>query len=213
MTEAGLNALLAPHGLTVLGQFAPVPEDGIDAATLALIGPAGPAFWDVLSASPEYVDGAPDPVDRWSRRILDTLAAELGATALYPFGGPPWHPFIAWAQRTGRIHASPVTLLVHDIQGLFVSFRGALALSEPLLDPTPASPRPCDCCAKPCRTACPVSALTAHGYDVDACHAYLDTAPGADCMSGCLVRRACPVGKGLRPAAQSAYHMSRFHPR
>ena len=214
MRQADLDALLAPHGLTVLGTFAPKPSDGLDAASLALIGPSGPDFWGIVTASPEFGDGAPDPVDRWSRRILDGLAAEVGATALYPFGGPPWHPFIDWAQRTGRIHASPVTLLVHDTHGLFVSFRGALALPEPLTDTAHPGPSPCLTCPdQPCRAACPVTALTADGYDVPACHAHLDTPQGADCLQGCLVRRACPVGSGLRPSAQSAYHMARFHPR
>ena len=54
--------------------------------------------------------------------------------------------------------------------------------------------------------------LGAGGYDVAGCHAYLDTAPGADCLDrGCAVRRACPVGAALRGEAQSAFHMAAFH--
>ena len=81
------------------------------------------------------------------------------------------------------------------------------------LDLPPAPPRPCDSCAAPCLTACPAGALTGAGYDVPACHAFLDTEPGRPCMTGgCLVRRACPLSAGYaRLAEQSAYHMSRFH--
>ena len=55
-------------------------------------------------------------------------AARSAATALFPFGGPPWLPFPAWARRTGRAWDSPVGLLVQRRPGLFVSYRGALAL-------------------------------------------------------------------------------------
>jgi epoxyqueuosine reductase QueG len=140
------------------------------------------------------------------------MACALGAKAVFPFGGPPYHPFYQWALRSGRVWDSPVKLLVQAEQGLLVSFRGALALREVIELPPPA-PRPCDSCAKPCLTACPAGALTAAGYNLPQCHAFLDTAAGEDCMkSGCAVRRACPVSVGYaRLAEHSAYHMGMFH--
>ncbi|OIQ62951.1 hypothetical protein GALL_555140 [mine drainage metagenome] len=94
-----------------------------------------------------------------------------------------------------------------------VSYRGALALRERL--DLPASPqRPCDTCAgKPCLTACPAAALTQTGYDVPACHTFLDSDAGANCLTtGCAVRRACPISQRYaRVAEQSAYHMRLFH--
>jgi hypothetical protein len=212
LTLASLEALLAPHCLEVLGGFAVEgPEDGLPAGTRALVmlGPRQPGFWPHLTAQPEW--GAPDPVDRWSRRVIGRLACDLGAKALFPFGGPPYHPFYRWALRTGRCWDSPVRLLVHDVQGLWVSFRGALALKQPLAVPVAA--KPCETCVeKPCLTACPAGALGAAGYDVPACHDWLDSG-GAECLSGgCLVRRACPVSQGhARMPEQSAYHMRLFH--
>jgi Fe-S-cluster-containing hydrogenase component 2 len=94
-----------------------------------------------------------------------------------------------------------------------VSFRGALALKERLDLPSPP-PSPCGTCeAKPCLTACPVGALTVQGYDLHACHAFLDTDRGEECMGqGCAVRRACPVSaRHARMPEQSAYHMRQFH--
>lgn len=205
---------LAAHHLAVMGGFYPAPEDGAPQGTqtLLLVGPAEPGFWAHLTAQPEWLDGAPDPVDRWSRRVIGRLACALGAKAVFPFGGPPYAPFQRWAKATGRAWESPVRLLVHDVAGLMVSYRGALALKEGL-DLPPGGARPCDTCAAPCLIACPAGALTGAGYDVPACHAFLDQPQGQDCLSGgCHVRRACPLSQSYgRVAEQSAYHMRQFH--
>ena len=214
MTLDDVAVLALPYRLAILGGFHAEDDPALPKGTrtVLMLGP-GPGFWPHMTAQPEW-DGKPDPVDRWSRRVIGTLACDLAAKALFPFGGPPWHPFHQWAIRTGRSHQSPVRLLVHDEQGLMVSFRGALALKGRLALPDPPPP-PCDTCAeKPCLTACPPRALTGAGYDVPACHGYLDTAPGQDCLSqGCLARRACPVSQRYdRMPGQSAWHMARFHP-
>ncbi|MBL9046952.1 MAG: ferredoxin [Tabrizicola sp.] len=209
-----LEARLAEDRLAVLGGFAVTEgEAGFPAGTrsLLLLGPREPGFWAHLTAQPEW-DGQPDPVDRWSRRVIGRLACDLGAKALFPFGGPPYHPFYQWALRSGRVWESPVRLLVHAEQGLMVSFRGALALKEAMELPSPSA-RPCEACAAPCLTACPAGALTGAGYDVPACHTFLDGPDGTDCMtSGCQVRRACPLSQTYaRLPEQSAYHMGQFH--
>jgi ferredoxin len=210
----GLTARLEAEGLALLGGFHPGPDDGVPGrcGTLLLLGP-GAGFWDAVTAAPEFADGAADPLDRWSTRLIGTLAEAEGGTALFPFGGPPWLPFHKWAIRSGRVFASPVQLLVHAEAGLMLSFRGALALPGRHALPSPL-PRPCDSCERPCLTACPVSALTGEGYDLPACHGFLDSDAGAECMAaGCRVRRACPVSAGAgRTPAQSAFHMRAFHP-
>lgn len=213
LADIGVRA--AAHELEVLGGFHLTPDDGLaaDLRTLLLLGPTGSGFWTHLKASPEWQGGGSDPVDRWSRRVIGGLACDLGAKALFPFGGPPHHPFYQWALRTGRAFVSPVTLLVHDRAGLMVSFRGAIALRERLELP-PSVPNPCATCAtKPCLGACPPAALTAQGYDVTACHGFLDTPDGQPCLSrGCGVRRACPLSQAYgRLEEQSAYHMRLFH--
>lgn len=204
--------LLSPHFLEILGGFHAKDDDTLPhgTQTLLLVGPKEPGFWPHLNAQPEW-DGAADPIDRWSRRVIGRIACDLGAKALFPFGGPPYHPFYQWALRTGRVWDSPVRMLVHAEQGLLISFRGALALPQKLKLP-PTVQKPCEACDKPCLTACPPGALTAAGYDVPACHAYL-ASDTRDCMkSGCVVRRACPVAMGYaRMPEQSAYHMGQFH--
>ncbi|AWD21642.1 ferredoxin [Fuscovulum blasticum] len=213
MTPAELDARLLAEFLEVLGGFAVAEgEEGFPPGTrtVLLLGPREPGFWPHLQAQTEW-DGSPDPVDRWSRRVVGRLACDLGAKALFPFGGPPYHPFYAWALRTGRCWPSPVRLLIHASQGMLVSIRGALALRDEVAVPPPVA-QPCETCAAPCRTACPAGALGAAGYDLPACHGWLDTG-GADCLTGgCLVRRACPVSATYaRMPEQSAYHMRQFH--
>jgi len=211
-----IAAWMGPHRLGVFGAFHLTPDDGLPEGlqTLILLGPEEPGFWAHLTGQPEWRDGEPDPVDRWSRRVIGTLACDLGGKAYFPFGGTPYRPFFQWALRSGRAFASPVTLLVHDVAGLFVSYRGALALRERLDLPRVAARSPCETCeAKPCLTACPAAALGAKGYDVPACHDWLNQPAGADCLNrGCGVRRACPASQGYgRLEEQSAYHMRLFH--
>ncbi|HPD91660.1 MAG: ferredoxin [Rhodobacter sp.] len=181
--------------------------------SLVLVGPeGGTTWWSRVTAAPEWHDGAPDPLDRWSKRVLGAIAERFGGTALFPSDGPPWPPFFRWALDSGRLWQSPVGMLVHHDCGLWASFRGALAL--PLAVHLPPAENPCDTCVdRPCTRACPVAALSATAYDTARCHAYLDSTAGRDCMThGCAARRACPAGEShARLPEQSAYHMSRFH--
>ena len=203
VTLPGLQQQADALGLWLSGAF----HEGD--STVVLISP-GPDFWPRFTAAPEYNDGAPEPMDRWSARVIGTWAARLGATALFPFGDTP-APFMAMAQASGRAWSSPVHLLVHDAAGLMISYRGALRLSGRLALPAP-TPRPCDSCAKPCLDACPIGALGGKGYDVPACQTYLRRPEGATCLSqGCAVRRACPLSQTHgRKAEQSAFHMRAF---
>lgn len=212
MTLDEIATAARAQSLSIYGALHPTPDtapEGIQ--TLVLLGPAEPGFWAAFTASPEYKDGAADPLDRWSRRVIGGLARDLSLSAFYPFGGPPYQPFIGWATASGRAHVSPVGLLVHDMAGLWVSYRGALGLRKRIDLPSPP-PNPCLTCeTQPCRTACPVGALQQDAYDVAACKADLES-PANDCMSrGCAARRACPVSQSYgRVEAQSAFHMEAF---
>lgn len=214
----GIVELIERRGLAARGAFALDEADrqaGLDGlAAIVLVGAAGAQGWSAFAESPEAGDRLADPLDRWSRRVIGALAADLDARALYPFGGPPHWPFQRWARRAEAAHVSPLGMLIHPDYGLWHSYRGALGFAEPIAIPALAPrPSPCETCsARPCLSACPVGAFGAHGYDVARCAAHLRTPAGSSCMDGgCLARRACPVGAGYaHEAAQAGFHMRAF---
>ena len=218
---ASIRQAIEPFGLALRGGFHPVPGDGVPAmqggracASLVLLGNIGGSIWPAFSASLEKSDGKPHALDRWTRRIIDGIAAEVGAEALYPFGGPPWLAFQRWAQRAEPVAPSAIGILIHPDHGLWHAYRGALAFATPLdLPAMKPRPRPCDSCAeRPCLSACPVDAFKPGGYDVAACRHHVASAKGVSCREGgCLARLACPVGRGLAyPPAQMSFHMASF---
>ena len=190
------RAGLVPRGAFKLEDGERVGELA-DLRTIVLAGMVGREGWNAFAASPEAGDGLADPLDRWSRRLIESLARELGGRALFPFGGPPFLPFQRWAQRAEPVHSSPIGLLIHPYYGLWHAYRGAIGFPEELAVAKPAPvPSPCETCTgRWCLKACPVGAFSEAGYDVAACAGHLRSAAGGDCMDfGCRARRACPVG-------------------
>jgi hypothetical protein len=217
---AQLDAALRTHGLIARGGFHPGPADAVPpladggpVCTLVLAGNAGPEMWRVFTAAPEFTARS-NPLDSWTARVLGQVATDQGGEALFPFGGPPYLPFVAWAKRAEPVAESPLGILIHPSFGLWHAYRGALAFAEALDVPErETAARPCDTCAdKPCLSACPVSAFKNPGYDVPACTGHVAAPQGADCLGqGCRARRACPVGRGfVSPPAQAEFHMHAF---
>ncbi len=209
---------LAGTGLIVRGGFHPDSADGVpgDAATLLLIGNAGAAMWRAFAAATTLRDRSGDahPLDGWTREVLTQAAGRLGAKALFPFTGPPYLPFQRWALRAGGVHVSPIGPLIDPRYGLWHAYRGAFVFGERFDLPAPLTDSsPCEACAdKPCLSACPVSALTPGNYDVPACVAHVGSKAGAECLNtGCLARRACPVGRDYaQQPEQARFHMEKF---
>jgi len=172
-----------------------------------LIGNAGPDMWRELSLSAEYGDGAPNPMNRWTKRVLDVISDDYEARAVYPFDEPYW-PFQRLAQKAIGVKASPLGILMHPEYGLWHAFRGLLIFSEThefvsqinvLIQNAQNLIHPCDTCEeKPCLTACPVDAFTGERLEVDKCFTHLDDGAQPHCMSlGCQ-------------AAQVKFHMKAY---
>jgi hypothetical protein len=216
--------LLAPIGLVLRGGFHAVAADGVPAlpdgaavSTVLMIGNVGTSdgdpMWRAFTASRHRFTGA-NPLDDWTRSVIDPLAHRLGAAALYPFGGPPHLPFQRWAMRAEDVFPSPLGILVHREYGLWHGYRAALAFAERLDMPRrDRAPSPCATCAsKPCLSGCPVGAFTPDGYEVARCAAHVESPAGADCRGrGCHARLACPVAPQRAPAPdQARFHMEAF---
>lgn len=199
------------EGFTAFGWFEPGAEDRVphDAAFVILIGNAGP---DMFRRFARERDPARDAMDDWTRATVDLLATDLHAKAVYPFDMPPL-PFLTWARKGGAGHVSPLGLNVHPFYGLWHAYRAALLFPVVFDLPRAASgAHPCETCAKPCLTACPVSAFDGKTYDVAACGRHVLSPIGEECMTGgCRARLACPVGKTYVYApAQAQFHMRAF---
>lgn len=219
VTFASIQSAAEEEGLALTGWFHPSPTDKAPdgAETMLLFGYGGPEMWLVFQSSAEASDRAPHGLDRWSKRVITALAEQFGGDALFPFGGPPYQPFIRWTYAGEPIHQSKLGMSIHRERGLWSGWRGAIALAERLDLPDrfhsdQSGDPPCDPCPAPCRSACPVNAFTEAGYDAAACRAHLDSPEGAPCRAaGCLARRACPVGQDYAQSAeQAAFHLEAF---
>lgn len=208
-----LSSALSAHGMMIRGGFHPVADDHVPprTKTLILIGNTGPDMWRAFAnAMPDD----PNPMNTWSKAIIDEIAADIGANAAYPFAGPPYFPFQRWAVKADTVFASPIGPLIHPIYGMWHAYRGALLFKETVdLPEMPNASSPCDTCTdKPCLSTCPVNAFSADGYDVPGCRSHIGSSEGRDCLAnGCLARRACPIGQDyIYAPAQAEFHMRHF---
>jgi len=207
-------------GLVLRGSCELLPDEFADLdprtsgrRSLVLLGVVATRQWAAFEQSPEYGDGAADPLDRWAHRLIGALARRFDALDVYP-GDRPALPFQTLALRCEPVHRSPLGLLIHPVYGLWHAYRGALLFRE-RLDGTPVFPStsPCESCVgTPCLHTCPVDAFRQGTLMVEDCVRHIDAPQGAACLTaGCRARLACPVGAEHRYAPrQAAFHMNAF---
>ena len=227
-----LFADLRAHGLQWRGAWQPTAADALPAlpnqqavALVGMVGIVGSTFWPQFRGTTFFSDGLPDPLDRWSRSIASTLAQRYGGYALFPFEGPPYHPFQRWADRAEPTQSSPLMLRIHPDFGLWHAYRFALALPQQATGawcqaPSANAPLPSEhrsslctsCSQQPCLRTCPVDAFDGENYQHTRCAAHLQTPQGQACMqTGCLARRACPIGQAFQYQSEhAAFHMQAF---
>lgn len=161
-------------------------------------------------------DGPPyRPFQRWAERAEALQPSPLGLR-IHPQWGL-WHAY-RFALLLPASDADDTASLVAAPEAGYVASLGAApeAGYAPGLEAGPQAAFATDICARcvaqPCLHACPVDAFGATGYDVAACAGHLRGPDGAPCMQGgCLARRACPVGSGLRYLPEhAAFHMRAY---
>lgn len=189
----------------------PALADGRPTDAVVVIGNVGGTIWAHFRAgeTPGH-----DPLDRWTRSMLQPIARRYGAGFVHP-SDEPFQPFQRWARRAADVWPSPIGLLVHADHGLWHAYRGALLFAEPVtgLPQTGVTSSPClTCDDQPCLSTCPVDAFGPGTYDVDACARHVAGGTEPRCMQrGCAARLACPIGVGHRYGSdQMRFHMRAF---
>lgn len=216
-------AAIEPTGMIARGGFVPEPRDevapltdGRPVRTVVVVGNVGGAIWPRFRVEQRPV---PDPLDDWTRRVLQPIADRFGAGYVHP-SDEPFIPMQRWAQRADDVFESPIGLLIHPVHGLWHAYRGALLFPEPVagLPATGMASSPCASCAgQPCRSACPVGAFVTDdtglvGYDDERCRGHVRSGREPRCLTGgCAARRACPVNAGgYYGTDQMTFHMRAF---
>jgi hypothetical protein len=210
---------LRPYGLIPRGSFIfdkqnPAPDIAgrMGAKSVIMVGHFGSAMWPHFSKWRQSRPDMANPLDTWSKEILNGIAMHMGAVAVFP-SDQPYQPFQQWAKRAEGLSASPLGLLIHPQYGLWQAFRGALLFDREIGFPHQAPLAcPCDTClGKPCLAACPVEAFDGTGFAADRCRDHLSN-DGTQCMDmGCKARLACPVGREHTYLQdQQRFHMAAF---
>ena len=136
-----IAARARPHGLAPLGAFHPAAgrrrAGGLRDTGAPRAGRAG--LLAAFRASPEYRDGAPDPLNRWSERVIGGAGRRLRRAAALPVR----RPALAAVHRLGAAERRGLGVAGRApgacAPGLFVSYRGALALPARLDSSPPAA--------------------------------------------------------------------------
>ena len=208
------------------------PALGFPAHSALVIASGGRALWEAFSRSPEWtglpdaghadtghpegLDALDDPLDAYTRRVLDEIVEGLvgegdESVALLAFErhGDEFADFVALGREVGLGAPSRLGLLVHPVYGPWLSIRAVLLSTRrwPLAEPL-AGFDPCPSCPAPCADACPVRAPTPAGFDLQACVA--NRRVHSPCALDCAARRACVLGPehAYLPEAL-AHHMGR----
>ena len=219
MGELGLNVLLplTPSAFDVAAAPLALDELLAGAAGALIVGSGGPTFFDRFEGSPEAVDNAPNPLDRYTERVIRRAvgaALEPAGSAHvvhFPFGVRPLIPFQRLGRAAGLGGPGPLGLQIHPTFGPWWAYRALIVLDRPL----PAAAPPGDGCAgcdAPCVAACPAGAVARGGFDVVACQARRLVAE--PCRLSCIARITCVRGPEHRYRDEElAFHMRASMPR
>ena len=226
-----LAALQGPLGALGLNVLLPVAPDAFDVAAAPLrldrllpeaagalvVGAGGRAFFELFAAAPEAADGAANPLDRYTARVIARAVGEaltplaVAYAVHFPFGARPLIPFQRLGRAAGLGGPGPLGLQIHPHFGPWWAYRALVVLDRPL-PPGSMLGDGCAGCEAPCVAACPAGAVARTGFDVAACHARRLVAE--PCRLSCAARIACVRGPEHRYRdEQLAFHMRASMPR
>ena len=77
-----IGAALSGTGLALRGGFSVPPDDSASPTrAIVLIGNHGPALWSAFESGRR---AEPNPLDAWTKRVIDPIATRFGARAALP---------------------------------------------------------------------------------------------------------------------------------
>ncbi len=225
---ATLATRLAPAGLNLVGTVdvadydaAVPPQHALSALipsarSAVVVGNGGGAFWSAYrrhcAEHPGY-DALPNPLDAFTRVVVEAAMGPLGATAqaIFPFDYAR-RPvsFLALGELAGLGRRSVLGVLVHPEYGPWMALRAAVLLPERVVAPRPADGfDPCPTCVeRACMPACPAGAVGAGGWDIPRCAAHRDRIDDP-CAPRCHARWDCVLGRAHRyPLDEVGYHQA-----
>ncbi len=177
--------------------------------TVVMIGSGGPGFWRTFkqtptTADPDELRQADGSIDAYSTMVVPRLAQIVaaqgaGCEVFYPFGEPGRSvSFRRLAEHCGfGVAGTVLGTVIHPEFGPWVSLRGALVMDIELPGAESlAGYDPCEGCARPCVTACPIGTYESGTWDFASCVRYRLFEDG--CPTGCLSRLTCVVGRDQR---------------
>ena len=226
-----LDGYLNELGMAVLGGFYLRPEEAAQftrssgAVAGLVVSSHGRSMWQVFQKSSFYADQLPNPLDRWTKSVLEKLSLKTRTELALPFDRP-FPPIQEWTKRATGISNSPLGILMHPRYGLWFGLRGVFFFKvnvenqdvNKLIHRQFNDNKPCDLCVeKPCLSGCPVSAFDESGLNVNTCFSHLAKTISSsfepDCLSnGCAAREACPVGNEYRYCSeQMHFHMKSYY--
>ena len=215
----GLNVLLQLSPEAFGTAAAPLRLEDLlaGAAGAVIVGSGGPAFFDLFERAPEAADGAPNPLDRYTARVVTRAARAalepvgVAHAIAFPFDARPLIPFQRLGRAAGLGGPGPLGLQIHPRFGPWWAYRALVVLDRPL-PPAPPSGDGCAGCPAPCVAACPAGAVARNGFQVAACHARRLVAE--PCRLSCDARIACVRGPEHRYRdVELAFHMRASMPR
>jgi hypothetical protein len=136
---AAVANALKPSGLVPRGWLmpergaAPLLTSGKPAGAICLVGHAGGGFWPVFAGWRQKNPEIADPLDAWSKMVIEPVARMAGGQAVFP-SDRPWHPFQAWATEAEGLRRSALGMLIHPVYGLWHGYRGAILFEDVALD-------------------------------------------------------------------------------
>ncbi len=187
------------------------------ARTAVILGTGGRALGAALSVAPEA--GGPDPVDRFTERVVRGALQRLATAGVAAHASFYWEQrkgrfldFVALGERVGLGVRSRLGVLLAAEYGPWFALRAVVlcAADARVTRPVPGF-EPCTGCAAPCALACPARAFGPADrlgpLDPAMCAAARLDPDG--CSSACASRRACVVGtQHAYTATIEAHHMA-----